>query len=30
MGVKNFGGTDLGGGNFEPLKSLDFQQLSYF
>ena len=31
MGVKNFGGTNFGGGgkNFGPLKSLGFQQLSY-
>ena len=31
MGVKNFGGTNLGGGgkNVGPLKSLGFQQLSY-
>ena len=28
MGVK-FWGTDLGGKNFGPLKSLGFQQLSY-
>ena len=31
MGGKNLGGTNLGGGgDFEPLKTLDFQQLSYF
>ena len=29
MGDKNFGGTNLGGTNFEPLKSLDFQQLPH-
>ena len=29
MGVKSFGGTNLGGKNFGPLKSLGFQQLSY-
>ena len=31
MGVKNFGDTNLGGSgnNFEPLKSLGFQQLQY-
>ena len=29
-GGKNFGGTNLGGKNFGPLKSLGFQQLSYF
>ena len=29
MGGKNFGGTNLGGKTFGPLKSLGFQQLSY-
>ena len=29
MRGKNFGGTNLGGKNFGPLKSLGFQQLSY-
>ena len=29
MGVKNFEGTNLGGKNLGPLKSLGFQQLSY-
>ena len=33
-GGKTFGGTNLGWGgggkNFGPLKSLDFQQISYF
>ena len=29
MGSKHFGGTNLGGKNFGPLKSLGFQQLSY-
>ena len=28
-GGKNFRGTNLGGKNFGPLKSLDFQQLPY-
>ena len=30
MGVQNIGGTNLGGKNFGPLKSLGFQQFSYF
>ena len=28
-GGKSFGGTNLGGKNFGPLKSLGFQQLLY-